>query len=122
MEFDRIAALRSESYHLDRESGVGMCDQFASPTVLVRCRCTGLRNLFKKLAERGTPANSVRFLNIIGEIEELNQQRADEAFQRLDLLMGELKNAYDGLGGFILSADRYKDYIECDVVGNRAMF
>jgi hypothetical protein len=56
-------------------------------------------------------------LNIIGEIEELNKQHADEAFQRLDSLMGELKTADDGFGGFILSAVRYKYYIECDVVG-----
>ena len=93
-----------------------MCDQFASPTVLVRCRCTGLRKLFKKLAERGTPPNSLRFLNIVGEIEELNKGKADEASQRLDSLIGELKTADDGFGGFILSTARYKNYIECDVV------
>jgi hypothetical protein len=92
-----------------------MCDQFAPPTVLVRCRCTRLRKPFKTLAEGRNPANALRFLNIIREIEELNKQHADEAFQRLDSLMGELKTADDGFGGFILSAVRYKDYIECDV-------
>jgi hypothetical protein len=92
-----------------------MCDQLAAPTVLVRCRCTGLRKLFKKLAERASPPNSLRFLNIIGEIEELNKGKADEALQRLDSLLGELKTADDGFGGFILGAVRYKDYIECDV-------
>src|SRR6266478_5647446 len=59
-----------------------MCDQFAPPTVLVRGRCTRLRKLFKNLAVGRNPANSLRFLNIIGEIEELNKQHADEAFQR----------------------------------------
>jgi len=67
------------------------------------------------VSERGTPARSLEFLNRIGIIDRLAEKQPEEANGLLDVLMGELKQAEDGVGGWILSAERYMEFIACDL-------
>jgi hypothetical protein len=89
-----------------------MCDPQGAWVDLIPCRCKGLRKLFKAFSRQ--PPRSIEFTNRIGHIERQVKKDLQEAQKLLDVLMGELRTADDGAGGYILSGERYTEFIACN--------
>lgn len=68
--------------------------------------------LFKAFSKQ--PPRSAEFTDRIGHIERQVKQDLREAQRLLDVLMGELRTADDGVGGYILSGEHYNEFIACN--------
>jgi hypothetical protein len=88
-----------------------MCDEFAPLEKLIPCRCLGIRKLFRSFDE--PPSRSLEFLNRLTEIEALAKKQPHESSRILETLLLELAGAADGMGGAILTGERFEKFIAC---------